>query len=168
MEKNMKLLLALSLITASLSLSANAANEQSAYWLSAMAGNQRVDDSSLFTSGWGAYFGTEASLVGLRMRYGSGYSGVRHSGEQSLLIGLPLAQQHRAWIAAGISRVEFERRRDPGEDGAIERLRAGLPMELVWAPHGSHFGWELRAEANLNGAKNSYLFGMGLEFGRLK
>jgi hypothetical protein len=138
-----------------------------ALWLSGMVGYQVVENADLTVQGWGAYLRGEPGLLGLRARYASGLSGLRHGRELGVLLGRPLTSGGRVWAALGVSRYELERRSDNSGSAPEQHQVLGLPLELVWAPHGRHLGLELRAEANLNSASNSLLLGLGLQLGKL-
>lgn len=136
-------------------------------WLSGMLGYQSAEDADLTAQGWGAYLRGEPGLVGLRARYVTGLSSLRHGRELALLLGRPITSGGRVWAALGVSRYELERRSDSTGSAAEQHQVIGLPLELVWAPHGRHLGVELRAEANFNSASNSLLLGLGLQLGKL-
>jgi hypothetical protein len=138
-----------------------------AFWLSGMAGYQVVEEANLTVQGWGAYLRGEPGLVGLRARYASGLSGLRHGRELGVLLGRPLTAGGRVWAALGVSRYELERRQDNSGSAPVQEQAIGVPLELVWAPHGRHLGLELRAEANLNSVSNGLLIGLGLQLGKL-
>lgn len=143
------------------------ASTEPAFWLSGMAGYQVVENADLTVQGWGAYLRGEPGLLGLRARYASGLSGLRHGRELGLLLGRPLTAGGRVWAALGVSRYELERRQDSSGSSPVEEQAIGVPLELVWAPHGRHLGLELRAEANLNSVSNGLLIGLGLQLGKL-
>ena len=142
------------------------ASTEPAFWLSGLAGYQVVENADLTVQGWGAYRG-EPGLLGLRARYASGLSGLRHGRELGLLVGRPLTAGGQVWAALGVSRYELERRQDSWGSTPVEEQAMGLPLELVWAPHGRHLGLELRAEVNLNSVSNGLLIGLGLQLGKL-
>lgn len=165
MKKKSACAAALALSWFSQAASAGPALDQGSAWLSAIAGYTRADESNLSAVGWGGYLRSESGLIGLRARYLSGLSGLRHGREEALLLGLPLSLHGDAWAALALARFELERRSDSSGSAPVQHERLGVPLELVWAPHGRHLGLELRAEADLNGAKNSFLLGAGLQFG---
>lgn len=138
-----------------------------AFWLSGMAGYQVGENADLTVQGWGAYLRGEPGLLGLRARYASGLSGLRHGRELGVLLGRPLTAGGRVWAALGVSRYELERRQDSSGSPPFEEQAIGVPLELVWAPHGRHLGLELRAEANINSVSNGLLIGLGLQLGKL-
>ena len=143
------------------------ASTEPAFWLSGMAGYQVVENADLTVQGWGAYLRGEPGLLGLRARYASGLSGLRHGRELGLLLGRPLTAGGRVWAALGVSRYELERRSDSAGSAPAQEQAIGVPLELVWAPHRRHLGLELRAEANLNSVSNGLLIGLGLQLGKL-
>lgn len=143
------------------------ASTEPAFWLSGMAGYQVVENADLTVQGWGTYLRGEPGLIRLRARYASGLSGLRHGRELGLLLGRSLTAGGRIWAALGVSRYELERRQDSSGSTPVEEQAIGVPLELVWAPHGRHLGLELRAEANLNSVSNGLLIGLGLQLGKL-
>lgn len=136
----------------------------SRFWLSAMGGLGFADDSDLKVSGFGVYGAGEDVVVGLRARFSEGFGSVRHGRETALMVGRLIGSRQRAWWALGISQLELERRGDR-PDNTYRREVIGLPLEIVYAPHGKLLGLELRLEANVNSAYSQLTTGIGFSFG---
>ncbi|MDP3856245.1 MAG: hypothetical protein Q8Q73_00640 [Stagnimonas sp.] len=142
-------------------------SDQGGAWLSAMVGYADVDHSTLGVQGFGGYLRGQRGLIGVRARYSEGFHSLRHGRELGVLAGVPLLSRGRAWAALGVSQFELERRSDSSGSAPEFHEAIGVPIELVFAPHWRHFGVELRAEANINSADSSFLFGVGLQLGKL-
>lgn len=134
-------------------------------WLSLTGGYATRGGADLASKGFGGYLGNDAALVGFRARYLEGFAGLRHGRELALLAGPRFGPHDRFWVAAGVAQLEYERR---DSAGATTDLREGisLPIEFVWAPHGRHFGGELRAEASFSEHTPVYTLGGGFSFGK--
>lgn len=136
----------------------------SRFWLSAMGGLGFADDSDLKVSGFGLYGAGDDMVVGLRARFSEGFGGIRHGRETALMVGGLIGSRQRAWWALGISSFELERRGDR-PDNSYHREVIGLPIEIVYAPHGRFLGIELRAEANVNAAYPQFTTGIAFSLG---
>lgn len=133
------------------------------YWLSGAVGILRTDDGEMWSQGFGGYVLGDGMLVGARARFNRGFSYVRHGRELGLMLGQPIGR--KSWYAVGLGRYEYDRR-DPNNPQRHEVI--SLPMEVVYAPGWSRFGFELRAEANINSAHPQLMLGIGARLGRLR
>ncbi len=134
------------------------------FWLSAMAGLSVADHADLKTTGFGIYGAGDDLVVGIRARFSEGFGSVRHGRETALLVGGLIGSRQRAWWALGFSSFELERRGDR-PDNTYQRRVVGLPLEVVYAPHGKLLGAELRAEADLNSAYPQITLGLAFSLG---
>lgn len=134
-------------------------------WLSVTGGYVFRGDADLASKGFGGYLGNDAALVGFRARYMEGFSGLRHGRELALLAGPRFGPRDRFWLAAGIAQLDYERRDSVGRT-TDRREGISLPLELVWNPHGRHFGGELRFEASISEYTPVYTVGGGFSFGK--